>query len=81
MKRFEIIYYDDPHPSRCGKRYTVNVNGQAFLVDSKADCIKACAAYLADTDETAARPSVDAMISEHNVNVVKMVQRAMGVEI
>jgi hypothetical protein len=48
MTRFEIIYHADPHPSREGKRFTVNVNGRVFLTDSQRECVTELAHFLLD---------------------------------
>ena len=48
MKRFEVIYHADPHPSRKGKRYTVNVDGRVILTDSQRECMTELAHFLLD---------------------------------
>lgn len=81
MTRFEVIYHADPHPSRKGKRYTVNVNGRVILTDSQRECVRELAEFLLKLDGEAGKPDVSAMIQEHNINVCRMVQRAMGLEL
>jgi hypothetical protein len=39
MKRFEVIIHDEPHPSRNGRRYTINANGRVKLSDSRRECM------------------------------------------
>lgn len=72
--RFEVIYHADPHPSRGGKRFTVNVNGRVFLTDSQRECMTELAHFLLDE----CKPDVTAQIIQHNINAVKMVEDAMG---
>lgn len=74
MTRFEVIRHADPHPSRKGAHYTVNVNGRVFLTDSQRECMTELARFLLEKPDTAA------MIQQHNINACRMVQRAMGLE-
>ena len=40
MKRFEIIIHDEAHPSRQGRRYTINADGRVKLSDSQRECVQ-----------------------------------------
>ena len=46
MKRFEVIIHDEPHPSRNGRRYTINANGRVKLSDSQRECVRELAEML-----------------------------------
>ena len=46
MKRFEVIIHDEPHPSRNGRRYTINADGRVKLSDSQRECVRELAEML-----------------------------------
>jgi len=51
MKRFEVIIHDEPHPSRNGRRYTINADGRVKLSDSQRECMRELAEFLLMSDE------------------------------
>lgn len=80
MTRFEIIIHADPHPSRNGARYTINADGRVKVTGSQRECVRELAEFLLRLDGEDDKPDVTAMIQQHNINVCRMVQRAMGLE-